>query len=510
MLNWSLEPLDENAEPAFTNAATCKKWVKQLQFTNLSTAQMQVAKELSEFDRFPVRPLERMQVMEAVRETVHELQEETAKKLAGKLLPLSDMELRTLDAITGLWQKMALGYYRCLLAFEEGEKQLKAQGGLLAHRCLMYSGRQLLEYQRAGYEFDGEQWRQFHAVYLFAEQHGLLDQPVKDEFSKEGAVTTCRFVYLKLLLTCHARVQELSAYQQQLLDQWLSMWVKDVSIERKCAISRGDAPPLAIDPDSIFGLQALRQEFLNNENMRYLPMVPMSKQLRVKSILLQQGHTPRQLELGAADEDSEVCLELLKHLHKHWCEPRAQRMAERQGSGQEMQLRYGLEDCYSWMSPQPFDLEKTSIPQDTWRAEDLSILGARLSRITKSSARVGMNRIIAVRRGEGYQMAGIVWASVTRTGEVHMGIRFQPGEPKPALVKVSARPGEPLGRNVPGILLGGVTNLGIPPSLLIPRGVFLTDRELELTLHGNEKMRVRLKFSVERKADYERVSFQQI
>jgi len=510
MLIWSLEPTDEDARPAFKNVTTCKKWLQQLQFTNLSATQALVREQLAVFERFPVRGLERLQVLETLRETVHQLQTDCAKRIDAKPLPLNDVELAMLASITGLWQSLATGYFRCLMAFDEGDKQLKTYGALLCHRCLMYSGRQIFEYLRAGYELDGEQWRQFHSIYLFAEENGLLSVEVEDEYSDQGQFTTCRFIYLKILFTCYARVQELSSRQQGLLDRWLSQWIDTLTIERTCTVSRGDAPPLAIDPASMHGLQPLRQELLGNANIRYLPMVPMSKLLRVKTILLQQGQTPAQVGLGE-DHDGMDCIGLLTHLHKHWCEPRPQRMAPRQGSAQEMVLRYGLEDVYSWLAPRQFDHQRLAheIPQEAWRAEDLSILGARLMRIGKTGARIGLNRIVAVRAADAYQMATTVWVSVTRTGELHMGIRFLPGTATPVIARAAIKPGEPPGKPAPALLLAAVPNLGIPPSLLIPRNLYQPERTVELALPTREKQRVRLKYSVERGVDYERVSFLQ-
>ncbi len=507
MLILSLEPTDKDANPAFKNVSTCKKWLKQLQYTNLSATQALLREQLAEFDRYPMRGLERLEVLELLRETVHGLQSDCGQRIAGKPLPLSDVEMTTLVSITGLWQSMAVGYYRCLTAFDEGDKQLKPYGALLCHRCLMYSGKQIFEYLRAGYEFDGEQWRQFHSIYFFVEESGLLNEQVEDEFGDHGRLTSCRFIYLKMLFACHARAQELSPHQQELLDRWLLQWMDTPTIERTCTVSRGDAPPLAIDPDSTFGLQPLRQELLGKPNVRYLPMVPMSKLLRVKTILLQQGQTPEQVGLGG-DGDRIDCIALLSHLHKQWCEPHT-RQAERQGSTQEMLLRYGVEDIYSWIAPQSFDRDRMAyeIPQEAWRAEDVSILGARLKRIRKEGVRIGINRIIAVRVGNAYQVACTVWVSVTRTGDLHMGIRFLPGAVTPVVVRAAVRPGEPPGKLAPGLLLSAVPNLGIPPSLLMPRNIYQLERMAELAMPAGEKQRIKLKYSVEKGVDYERASF---
>ena len=56
MLILSLEATDEDARPAFKNVSTCKKWLQQLQFTNLTTTQAILREQLAEFDRYPFTP----------------------------------------------------------------------------------------------------------------------------------------------------------------------------------------------------------------------------------------------------------------------------------------------------------------------------------------------------------------------------------------------------------------------------------------------------------------------
>jgi cyclic-di-GMP-binding protein len=508
MLTFPLEPTTESANPAFKNASSCKKWLKQLQTDNPSTAQPLLRAQLDELNRLTVRGLDRMEALEVLRETVHELQEACAGKLAGKPLPLGETELVMLGSITGLWQAMAVGYYRCLLDFEQGDKQLRRYGALLCHRSLMYCGKVIFEFLRTGYEFDGEQWRQLHAVFLFAEEQGLLSEEVEDEFGGDRETSSCSYVYLKTLLSCHARAQELTLHEQKLLDAWLSQWMKNFTIESTCAVSRGDAPPLAIDPASKLGLQPVKPEFLESANIRYLPMVPISKEIRVKTILLQQGESPQRL--GLSDEHDRIdCLDLLGHLHKQWCEPRAARQAERQATSQEMLVRYTLEDAYSWIAKQPFDPAKkaSATMEEKWRAADLSMLGARLTRPTQTGARVALNQIVAVRNGNTFQMAITVWVSITRTGELHMGIRFLPGAASPVIIKAAGRPGIPPPKPAAALLLSAMPNLGIPASLLLPRGLFVPDRIAEAAAPDGPAQRVKMRFSVEQGTNFERIGF---
>lgn len=511
MLTFPLEPTSDRAKPAFKNAASCKKWVKQLQFDDPVDTQALVRVQLDEFNRCTVRSVERMQTLEQLRATAHKLQDECADRLAGQPLPLTEPELNLLGSITGLWQAMATGYYRCLLDFEQGDKQLKPHGALLSHRALMYCGKVIYEFLRMGYEFDGEQWRQLHSVFLFAEERRLLSEKVEDEFGANGETSTALQIYLKVLLSCHARAQELSLHEQKLLANWLSQWMDNFTIEQTCLVSRGDAPPLAVDPASASGLQPFKPEFLESTNIRYIPMVPISKLIRVKTILLQQGGSPQRL--GLSDEHDRLdCLKLLDHLHRHWCEPRAERQAERQPSTQEVAVRYSLDDAYAWIANQPINPQRTpsGAVEEAWRAQDISLLGARLTRVARAGtgARVALNQLIAVQIGELFRLAITVWVSVTRTGEMNMGIHFLPGTASAVMVQTAgARPGAPRPVPIAGLLLSAMPELGIPSSLLVPRGLYAIDRVLEISQDKQPKQRLKLRFSVEQGLNYERVGF---
>ncbi len=507
MLTLPLEPTDDRASPAFNNPATCKKWLAQLQFTDLQATSANLRGQLDEFNRYPMRGQDRLKTLDMLRETVHDVQRDYSKRLIGKPLPLDRNEQAILNAVTGLWQAMATGYARCLQAYEAGDKQLAPLGALLCHRCMLYGGLQIFEHLRTGYEFDGAQWQQLHALYAFADERKLLSVKVEDELNKRDHPTSCHIIYLKTLLECHARPHELTRDQLQLLDRWLLRWPATFTLDRTFTVSQGDAPPLAIDLTGTLGLQPIRGDTPAGNQMRYLAMVPVSKLLRVKTILLQQGQTPKQLELDG-DASSKECIDLLTHLHRCWCEPRPQRTSDRYGATQRMDVCFGLEDAFDLIADQPLGPSKKLV-QEAWRAEDISMLGARLARIDDTGVRLNATRIVAARIGSDKtcKLGSVIWVSVTLRDQLHMGLRFFPGEPRAMALTDGAASGAG-GKRIPAVLLPALPELGIPASLVIPRNTFQPERLMEATLApGGGKIRVKLGFSVEKGVDYERVSF---
>ena len=84
MLTLPLEPTDDRANPLFKDAASCTQWLKQLQLTNLQLAHSLLLTQINELTRFPMRGLERMNTLELLRDTVHYVQNDYAKKLIAK------------------------------------------------------------------------------------------------------------------------------------------------------------------------------------------------------------------------------------------------------------------------------------------------------------------------------------------------------------------------------------------------------------------------------------------
>ena len=180
MLTLPLEPTDDRANPLFKDAAGCAQWLSQLQLTNLQLAHSLLLTQINELNRYPMRGLERLNTLELLRETVGYVQDDYAKKLVAKPLPLNESESMVFVAIVQLWQAMVLGYRRCLQACIAGDKPLAKHDALLCQRCLLYSGLEIFEHLRTGYEFEPRLWRQLNELYAFAEQQNLQSTEVPD------------------------------------------------------------------------------------------------------------------------------------------------------------------------------------------------------------------------------------------------------------------------------------------------------------------------------------------
>jgi hypothetical protein len=537
MLTLPLEPTDDRANPHFKNAESCAQWLGQLQLTNLQLAHSLLLTQIQELNRYPMRGSERLDILELLRETVGYVQNDYAKKLISKSLPLSESELMVFVAIVHLWQALVLGYQRCLQAFIAGDKQLEEHGALLCQRCLLYSGLEIFEHLRTGYEFDARLWHQLHQLYAFAEEQDLQMAEVADPLNIKHPYSNCRSIYIKILLACHARPAELSRSQLQLLDRWLAQWSGTLTVERSYTTSKGDAQPLAIDMTSERGLQPAKQ-VTHSDSTRYLAMVPLSKLLRVMTILLQQGQTPQQTGL-CEHCNSTDCIELLTFLHQSWCEDINARFGKRHPVAHHALLCYKPEGIYAHLSGRLFkqpkqdgtlgskarkqietfgrvlqdkpgkETEETRFPLETCKFDNESILGAHLTREGMFGERVSRNQLVGLRPGdaESFILGITAWANVTIAGQLQIGIRYLPGIAEAVDIRATGVNKTISDKYVPAFLLPAVAALKIPASLVIPRDWFQPGRVVEIMHQNAEKQNVKMNISVERGLDYERIGF---
>ncbi|MGA8864822.1 MAG: hypothetical protein WB444_13540 [Gallionella sp.] len=506
MLNLVPEPTDDSADPLFRDAESCSQWLNQLQLTNLQVAHSLLLTQINELNRFRLDGLERLKILELLRDTVHYVQNDYARKLISRPLPLGEGELIVFLAIVKLWQTMALGYQRCLQDRIAGDKRLGKRGAMLCQRCLLYNGLAILEHMRTGYEPDTGLWQQLHGLYAFAEENGLQHKEIPDPLNGREPLSSCHNIYVKILLTCYARTTELSRSQLQMLDAWLTEWSEMVPVQRSYTISKGDAQPLALDLAGTQGLQPVKW-VTHKPNMRYLTMMPLSKTLRVKTVLLQQGQTPAQLKLGN-HRNAQECIELLTFLHQCWCEDINTRNVERNPGSQLAQLCYPSKNIYALLSGNPSRPDSKQ-PLEGWQLENESILGAKLKRLDALGGRLNKRQLVAMRIGdaEPFMLGVTTWASVTRTGQLGIGVRYLPGAVQPVMLRAADPNPGATDISAPGFLLLPVPALQTPASLLIPNNWFAPGRVVDIQHQNGDKQQAKMGFSVERGIDYERVSF---
>ena len=534
----SLEPTDDLARPAFRDVESCSQWLGQLQLTNLNLAQNTLSNQIGELNRLALSGKVRLQILETLRETVALVQHDCAKKLGGKALPLADEELALLFALANLWQAMLHGYLRCVQMAAAGDASIAKKQALLQQRCLFYARCRLEAFGTAGYAPDARSWQQLHALYAAIESSPLRQENVRDPYFHDAFPASCQTLYVATLLLHRARFLGLTRSELQSAESWLLHWPETLSLVAQCSASRNDAPPLAVDLRGAQGLRSLVHA-QRSDSLRFLPLVPLSKQIRVKAILLKQGQTPRQLDLGDALAAKD-CIALLETLHACWCEASTDTLADVPRPTQPVHLCAGLEKSYGQIAQKPFKpvkdvtkavrdaqlqiatfgrvldetgrhkLQELGFVPEEWQVESNGLIEARLLRLHASDERLAPRQIVIVfaPESDGYKAGMVRQIEVTQGGLLYLVVHYLPGQPQAVIAQAAATGGEQWqSSSAPALLLPALENLRIPASLVLPRGWFAPGRVMELITPARSKRKIALGISVESGSDYERVSF---
>src|SRR6185503_17151638 len=91
--NMNAQPLVSSSSLLqFTDSTACRRWIDQLTLTNVQHTQHVLTTQLAGLAAAQLPPLERLKILETLREAAHFVQAESAKRYAGRPLPLEPGE----------------------------------------------------------------------------------------------------------------------------------------------------------------------------------------------------------------------------------------------------------------------------------------------------------------------------------------------------------------------------------------------------------------------------------
>ena len=514
----------------FQDAPSCMRWISGLPITNVQLAHQMLSEQVSILTPAELPALERLKILEALKETVNFTQSEVAKRYLGKSLPLDQADAQAWKSVVGLWGALGANYQRCLDAYREGDLPISPFAALVALRCLRTAGHALFEHYQVYREPDAAAWRAFHQLFAFAEEHGISRMRVQDVFARHDADSSCAEVYAHGLLANLANPYSLSVRQMAFVRRWLDTWSSLANLSAQ-PLPPGTIPLIAVDFNGDTPA-TLAERVAPGPSVRYLDLEQISKTLRQTINLLKQGQTPGKLGLGE-DARQPGCESLIMLLYVQWCRAGTLRTEERQPADDPAEVCFGIADAHKLLGGE----EKTEIKmvpafssRDKWDMDNIGF-STRDMLIAKSAIkksenwqilnqgasgfmcmlrepgglqRMSHSQLLGIRRGaDGSARLGTIqWIRVNGKNECLCGIRLFPGVPK----AISVRPSN---FNLPGkqdfeqaLLLPEVTMPATPLSVILPAGWFQAGRMIEI--QGGKKQIAKLLNLVERGADFDR------
>src|SRR6266850_676786 len=241
-----LPELSPSAAPEFVDAASCKAWLEHVPLANVGVAQQLLLGQLVELNRLPISAVNRLAVMETLREAVNFVQIEQAKRFTNRALPLAEAEASVFRDTDALWAQMRLSYLRCLDSAAGGHAVLRAQAALICQRLLAYAGLGMFHHYRAYREIPAEDWRALHESYAKAEELEVSEEPVKDFLNRDVHETSPRIAYARAVLMHMSNPNELAQRQLTFIAFLLERWAAKLEVLRD-PIDEGDGLPLVAD-----------------------------------------------------------------------------------------------------------------------------------------------------------------------------------------------------------------------------------------------------------------------
>lgn len=515
MIGVERNELAADATTAFVSVDECHAWLARLPLVHAAAAHGALTARIEHLNAAHLSVPERLAMLEMLRPAIVAVQAEQAKKCINKPLPLSPQRREILEAVSGLWDALALGYQRALVP-AAATGHCTDTLALACHRALDCTWRAILDHARAYVQTRATDLRMLHRLYASAEGNGFAALAVPDPLSRSSRSQTCARTYTRAVLLDAASPRERPPEQLDLLAHWLDRWAAKVIVKREPPRG-GERAPLSVD---LAGEIGARRRADTSPALRYLDVTLLAKSLAKRIHGARQGQGLAQLDLEGSLEAHEA-EQVLVSLYRHWCESGPRRAHQRHDVREPALVCAGLEAAHFGLggigkaagdATMPGAARRMSasfaraVASETWllRDESISGLGLVRRRDDTRAAPVAHGQLVLVHADGGRKgmVAAVQWLQESGEGDMHVGARLLPGVPAPVTVSNGD------GSRGLGIALSALPSLGTPPTLVLPAGWFRPGRTLQV--REDEVRTVRLAALVERGADFERVSFEPI
>ncbi|MDO8787233.1 MAG: hypothetical protein Q7J42_04080 [Sulfuritalea sp.] len=558
-MNFELPAAGTEQNPAFANVAACKDWLASVPLANSVQAQSMFLRQLSLLHRFALAPNERFAVLEVLRAPVSRVQDDAAKKFAGKPLPLAPHEQAALESTLNVWNMLALGYLRCFVALLSGDAnipslpilqskrtlvagdaELAAKAAVLAQRTLSVFADWQVDLCRGELLPEAIYWKKLHQIFFAAETLGVASRAVDDRVRHGKTPTSALAAYAECHLLSAAKPYELPARHLAWVARWSRRWGSKLALLKMPPQDISNrAVPLWIDLESDQPANYSPQAI---QSGRWLETTALRNSVAGRIAMLEQGRAPGDLQLGD-DVTQPAAGQVLQRVLQRWCKGGAPRRHERHAASAGCSFIAGFEAVHYHLSGRQLfrapsrndsalrrereefetfgdrshraesadDQDNSHIENwqvmDDWRLLDESATGLRIRRPLKEGVRIGAGLLIAVstKDGQGFTLGNVRWALREGNDSLAAGIQLFPGEPRPVAIR-TVDSGAERGAWRQGFLLPEFAALKEPASVIVPGGTFHINRSIEVMV--DQKLQVLKLFRVlDRGLEFERCNF---
>jgi hypothetical protein len=395
----------------------------------------------------------------------------------------------------------------------------------------------ILEHFRARRELPPGVWREFHRYFSQAEHWGVSETPIEDTLESNLQATHCTAAYVTLLLIDVASPYSNSVRNLNLIRRWAGSWAPLVSV--RMLDDELEVPPYIVEVSKDIPLHGTNTSDPLGADARGLDTSRLGLQISHMLAQLRQRMTPSQLGLG--EGTSSDVISLLEHLSRPWTQASSPRRFRRFASQGTAQVAIGFDAMHFYVSGKAFVQQDAAnaysrdefnklftfrdsanpsaaptlradvdFPLDQWSVINHSANGFRLSR-GAAGQKITHSSLLAIcpHDGEHFLLAQASWLMEESDGGLLLGIALLPGLPQGIGVRSRETSQGQHERFVRAFVLPAVSAIDEDGSLVLPKGLYQASKILDRQQDGRTTQ-VRLKHILQRGADFDRVSYDQL
>jgi hypothetical protein len=517
---------------AFADADGCSAWLRAVPLTNIPRYNETILGQLKRLGEVDFAPRERARIAEIMREPVMFLHTELARRYAGKPQPASERENEAAEQALALWNALWSQYSACLKPLLEGDLELQNVKAKVLQRGLWVGKQLMLVYGLARRLPAPAVWQELHAYYRLAEILDCAVTAVSDELMPNAVGVSCYSTYCHALLLDLADPCAMTVRQIELTDRWLSMWARKVFPYAEQRETEG--PLIVIDLEAPMGAVLLPAGARNaGETTRYGYPAKLITSVRGRLKRLASGSNPAELQLGH-DAAVEACTALLTYLDSRWYALPAKRTGGDANATVDLCVG-GLGAAYFRISGRTFNSADMLGRLSYQGTQHLATLGAltdydrnkeeaekswaweswqgdydwtagTLRRVGSGHHRWHLDQLVVLRGDDRIRCGYVTRVALDNQGELAISLKLWPGSATAIAVRALTTM---LVEEPPAPALTLAATPDEKACVIVPPRTFSAGRVLR-SLASSPERRLRMTRLIQRGADFERASFEEV
>ncbi|MCP4413961.1 MAG: hypothetical protein GY808_15485 [Gammaproteobacteria bacterium] len=476
------------------------KWLEELPSGNMAKFTSEVADAISYINRTEMPIAQRISLTQSgdfAYEKIHNFYRPLMKlgPHKGKHAPLNE-----LSEVYRLTKEMSFAYKTAVYSYL-GKNPFFGKNKNLANAINMslhYLGLMLLEHYELYSPIPMHVWSEVHRLYYCAEQQGLSELSMPNNYLKSCFDNT-EMTYIRICLISLSNPYRFKRGDHWEINLYLTRWSSESIIsEDPDDFSKKSCFVIDLNSDDKPSMMT-KLKVQNNAMVRFILTHRLVIKLNQHIATVQ--HTNKSLDYCfSKNVIARKATELLEDMLDSW-EMKQERKAPRYPKISKMEVIWGIDNIYKVLSYKdpliPDDLSTNNIDVKKlielhWNTINSSLGGTCISQLKKTTQDVDVGVLVAIRQSindkapEKWILGIICWITGNKRSGTQLGIEYIKGEIQ--AVQLQARKGNNIDTGLhASLMVSGEKVLGLTtPTLLTATGLYIESRAMVMRIGEEE------------------------